>query len=240
MSAPALTPDGIGLLLPPCRICVSACADCTTMPLPLAAAWRVTCQARTRNRSSLKLAALPFTAHKDVYDTERWVGRDWQHPSDPSDPAHHASWATPAYTSTPTGQHPGNPLWKSIASSLSDWRGAGGRPQPLSPPMEAVSPPFKAGVTRKGGSLGIGHGQGSFFHHGGTHQRRRRRSPSRQQHQQQQQRSRTPLGSGYSAEFSGRSSAPPSLAGSAGTPAAAATTTLLRREVARPGLRLSY
>ena len=48
---------------------------------------------------ALKLAALPFSGHKDVYDTARWRGADWTHPP-PGDESHNhhvASWATPAY-----------------------------------------------------------------------------------------------------------------------------------------------
>ena len=43
-------------------------------------------KAKKRNQSNTKLAALPFTAHKDVYDTARWVGKEWVHPKGPGAP----------------------------------------------------------------------------------------------------------------------------------------------------------
>jgi hypothetical protein len=116
--------------------------------------------ARSRNRSSLKLAALPFTGHKDVYDTARWQGPDWVHPA-PGQDDHVASWATPAYKASPAGKHPGNPIWKSISTSLSDWRGEDNGM--MSPPVEKPTMPFKLGVTRKGGATGQGYGKGTFF-----------------------------------------------------------------------------
>lgn len=36
--------------------------------------------AKKRNQSNIKLAALPFQHPRDVYDTARWVGKDWAHP----------------------------------------------------------------------------------------------------------------------------------------------------------------
>ena len=36
--------------------------------------------AKKRNQSNIKLAALPFQHPRDVYDTARWVGKDWVHP----------------------------------------------------------------------------------------------------------------------------------------------------------------
>ena len=119
--------------------------------------------ARIRNRSSLKLAALPFTGHKDVYDTARWLGTEWKHPP-PGEQEHQhhvASWATPAYKSSAPGKHPGNPIWKSTTTSLSEWRGEDNGI--MSSPVENPNQPFKLGVTRKGGATGQGHGKGSFF-----------------------------------------------------------------------------
>ena len=44
--------------------------------------------------SSVKLTALPYTAYKDVYDTQRWQGRGWDHPHGAAkeDSRHQASW----------------------------------------------------------------------------------------------------------------------------------------------------
>jgi len=53
-------------------------------------------KAKKRNQSNTKLAALPFTAHKDVYDTARWVGKEWVHPKGPGAPYFDkASWHNP-------------------------------------------------------------------------------------------------------------------------------------------------
>jgi hypothetical protein len=108
-----------------------------------------------------RLSTRPGRAPRPGPDSPaRWQGPDWVHPA-PGQDDHVASWATPAYKASPAGKHPGNPIWKSISTSLSDWRGEDNGM--MSPPVEKPTMPFKLGVTRKGGATGQGYGKGTFF-----------------------------------------------------------------------------